>query len=51
MDQRYQINGFLPWRAPFVLDVIVIAKAPARTVVVESLMYSFPPVSNSDNER
>ena len=25
MDQRYQINGFLPWRGPFVLDVIVIA--------------------------
>src|SRR5262245_49602609 len=24
MDQRYQIDGFLPWRGPFVLDVIVI---------------------------
>ena len=25
MDQRYQITGLLPWRAPFMLDVIVIA--------------------------
>ena len=25
MDQRFQIKGFLPWRGPFVLDVIVIA--------------------------
>jgi putative membrane protein len=24
MDERYQINGFLPWRGPLVLDVIVI---------------------------
>jgi uncharacterized membrane protein YozB (DUF420 family) len=24
MDQRYQIDGFLPWRGPLVLDVIVI---------------------------
>jgi putative membrane protein len=25
MYQRYQITGFLPWRAPFMLDVIIIA--------------------------
>ena len=24
MDESYQINGFLPWRGPFVLDIIVI---------------------------
>jgi uncharacterized membrane protein YozB (DUF420 family) len=24
MDQRYQIDGFLPWRGPFVLDAIVV---------------------------
>jgi putative membrane protein len=25
MVERYQITGFLPWRAPFMLDVIIIA--------------------------
>ena len=25
MVERYQITGFLPWRGPFMLDVIVIA--------------------------
>ena len=25
MEDRYQINGFLPWRGPLVLDLIVIA--------------------------
>jgi len=25
MNSRYQINGFLPWRGPFMIDVIVIA--------------------------
>ena len=24
MDQRYHLNGFLPWRGPFMIDVIVI---------------------------
>jgi uncharacterized membrane protein YozB (DUF420 family) len=24
MDERYQINGFLPWRGPLMLDVIVL---------------------------
>ena len=36
MDQRYQINGFLPWRGPFVLDVIVIA----MVVVLIALAWS-----------
>ena len=25
MNQRYQINGFLPWRGPFMIDVIAVA--------------------------
>src|SRR5262249_54021001 len=25
MDQRYRVTGFLPWRGPFMVDVIVIA--------------------------
>jgi uncharacterized membrane protein YozB (DUF420 family) len=27
MDERYQLNGFLPWRGPLVLDVMVIGMA------------------------
>ncbi|MFI5457929.1 MAG: DUF420 domain-containing protein, partial [Isosphaerales bacterium] len=25
MNSRYQITGFLPWRGPFMIDLIVVA--------------------------